>query len=125
MRKYNILIVDDEEIVVEGIKKGLILFPNYRVQTALSGELAIELCKSTVFDVVILDLVMPEMNGVEACRGIKEVSPSSEVLLLSGYPEELEKYQMEFVVAGGRDVFLRKPLLAEEISDAILLVVEK
>lgn len=119
----KILIVDDEQIVVEGIKKGLD-FRGHIVETVIGGEQAIEKCREMFFDVVIVDLVMPGMNGVETCKGIKKVSPKTEILLLSGFPNEIEKYYIAFIGAGGKDFFLRKPLMANEVADAIEEVIK-
>ena len=124
IKVIKVLIVDDEEIVVQGIKKGLEI-TGFIVKTILGGKHAIELAKKEFFDVVLVDLIMPGMNGVDTCRGIKEVSPKTEVLLLSGFPNEIEKSQLAFVNAGGKDLFLRKPLLADEVADAIATVLSK
>ncbi|MFH0875464.1 MAG: response regulator [archaeon] len=118
MNKTKILIVDDEELVVQGIKKGLDNY-GFIVKTILGGEHAIELLKKEFFDIVLVDLIMPGINGVETCRGIKTNSPKTEVILLSGFPKEIERLQMSFINAGGVDLFLRKPLLADEVKDAI------
>ncbi len=118
MKKIKVLIVDDEEVVVQGIKKGL-EYNNMKVKTILGGKEAINLCSKEFFDVVLVDLVMPGLNGVETCIGIKKVSQKTQVLLLSGFPNELEKHQMNFFNAGGIDLFLRKPLLAGEVAEAI------
>ncbi len=117
-KPIKILIVDDEQIVVEGIKKGL-ESTGWEVHTILGGKEAIELLSKTYFDVVILDLVMPGMNGVQACRGIKKVSPNTEVLLLSGVPAEIERLLVPFLDAGGRDFILRKPLFSGEVALAV------
>jgi YesN/AraC family two-component response regulator len=124
MKNYKILIVDDEEIVVQGIKKGL-MNKNYEVDTVLGGKEAIKLCSKVSYDVVIVDLIMPGLNGVETCKGIKKVSPKTEVLLLSGFPNEIERYHHAFINVGGRDLFLRKPLMAHEIADAIQEIMVK
>jgi len=121
MKKIKVLIVDDEEIVVQGIKKGL-NSSKFDVQTILGGQHAIDLLKKEFFDVVFVDLIMPGLNGVETCAGVKKVSPKTRVLLLSGFPKEIEKYSMAFLEAGGRDLFLRKPLMADEVADAIIAV---
>lgn len=116
--QIKVLIVDDEEIVIQGIKKGL-EHSGFYVKAIIGGKEAINLVKEEFFDVVLVDLVMPGMNGVETCKGIKEISPKTEVLLLSGFPQEIEKLQNSFIEAGGKDVFLRKPLMADEVKDAI------
>jgi YesN/AraC family two-component response regulator len=123
-KEIKVLIVDDEELVVAGIKKGL-ENTGLVVKTILGGEHAIKLLSKEFFDVVIVDLVMPGFNGVDTCKGIKKVSPKTEVMLLSGFPNQIEKHLMNFINAGGKDLFLRKPLLADEIKEAIYKVLEK
>jgi YesN/AraC family two-component response regulator len=119
----KVLIVDDEQIVIQGIKKGL-EFSGFYVNAVIGGEEAIKLVKNEFFDIVLVDLVMPGMNGVDVCRGIKEISPKTEVLLLSGYPHEIENLQQAFIEAGGKDIFLRKPLMADEVKNAINKILE-
>lgn len=117
-KKTRILIVDDEEIVVRGIKKGL-EYSGFDVKTVIGGKGAVELVQEEFFDLVLVDLVMPGLNGVETCKEIKKYSPKTEVLLLSGYPQEIERLHSEFLNAGGKDLFLRKPIMADEVEDAI------
>lgn len=123
LQATKVLIVDDEEIVVQGIKKGL-EYTGFDVRTILGGKHAISLVAKEFFDIVLVDLVMPGMNGVETCKGIKKASPKTEILLISGFPTEIEKFQMAFIDAGGKDLFLRKPILAGEIADAIRSVLK-
>jgi YesN/AraC family two-component response regulator len=120
----KILIVDDEEIVVAGIKKGLD-YSGHIVKTILGGKEAIQLVAKEYFDLVIVDLVMPGLNGVETCRGIKEVSPTTEVMLLSGFPGEIERLLPSFLAAGGIDMFLRKPLYSTEIEETLQKLFDK
>ncbi|MFH2020104.1 MAG: response regulator [archaeon] len=122
-KKIKVLIVDDELIVIKGIKKGL-EHSGFDVKTIIGGEGAINLAQKEFFDVIIVDLVMPGINGVETCKGVKKISPKTEVLLLSGFPQEIEKLQMSFINAGGKDLFLRKPLLADEVKDAIIEILK-
>ena len=82
-------------------------------------NIAIEIAHKQKPDIVITDLIMPGMNGVELCRRIKEVSPATEVVLLSGHPEAVNKYQRDFVSAGGRDTILSKPLSIVEMIGAV------
>mgnify|MGYP001559356718 FL=1 len=118
-KNVSVLVVDDDEVACRGIKKGLEENTGFAAKTALDGASAIKMAETEHFDVVIVDLVMPGMNGVETCRGIKKVSPGTEVVLLSGFPSEVEKLQMSFIEAGGKDLYIRKPLLAGEIAEAI------
>jgi YesN/AraC family two-component response regulator len=119
--QIKVLIVDDEEIVIRGIKKGL-EHSGFYVETIIGGKDAISLIEKKFFDVVVVDLVMPGLNGVDTCKAIKEISPETEVLLLSGYPQEIERLQMAFLKAGGKDLFLRKPLMALEVEEAIKII---
>ncbi len=118
MEKRKILLVDDEELVLVGWRE-VLETAGYQVRTALSGKKAVEMAKEEKPDIVITDLVMAEMNGVDVCREIKKTFPDVDVLLVSGHPDEIRKCQMDFMLAGGRDVFLRKPLLNEELVDTV------
>ncbi len=116
--KHTILIVDDEELILRGWHHTLDS-AGYKVNTALSGKEAIELAKKEKPAVVITDLIMPEMDGVEICRRIKAIYPETEIVLVSGHPEEIKKSHRAFMQAGGRDEFLRKPLFSEELIEAV------
>lgn len=118
MKKLNVLIVDDDEVALAGLKEELSSEP-YAVKTALGGKNALEKARRDRPDVVITDLVMPGINGVEVCRGIKTMYPDTEVVFISGHPTEIERFLLEFVNAGGRDEFLRKPLVEDELSDVL------
>jgi two-component system alkaline phosphatase synthesis response regulator PhoP len=121
--KVKILIVDDEELILIAWKKELET-EGYEVRTALNGEEAIDEAVKEKPDIVITDLIMPGMNGVEVCTKIKEMYPDTEVVFVSGHPAQTEKQIMNFISAGGRDEYLRKPLLDNEIKDVIKGLVE-
>ena len=124
MGKARILLVDDEEIVLVGWKEELKAV-GYDVRTATSGKKAIEIAKEEMPDIVVTDLVMPEMNGVEVCRNLREMYPDLEVLFVSGHPIETEKRLIDFIEAGGRDEFLRKPFLKKELIDVIEKIINE
>jgi YesN/AraC family two-component response regulator len=116
--KARILIVDDEALILLGWESSL-KSAGYDVKTALNGKEAIEIAYEQKPDIIITDLIMPEMNGVELCRKIKTISPETEVVLISGHPEEIYNYQRDFISAGGREAFLRKPLSMDEMIKAV------
>ncbi len=62
---------------------------------------------------------MPEMGGVEFCVKIKGMYPDTEVVFVSGHPAQTEKQIMDFLDAGGRDEYLRKPLLQDELLSVV------
>ncbi|MDD4956862.1 MAG: response regulator [Candidatus Omnitrophica bacterium] len=119
MLKGRILVVDDEEIILMGIK-GELEACGHEVVTVSNGKQALELVSEARFDIAFVDLVMPGLNGVEVCKGIKKEHPDTEVVLISGHPSEIFKYQMDFYKAGGRDEVLRKPfVLGNELSRVV------
>jgi two-component system alkaline phosphatase synthesis response regulator PhoP len=123
MKKPKILLIDDEELVLAGLSEEL-MSAGFHVNTALNGKEAIKMVKEEKPDIIFTDLVMPGMNGVEVCKEIKEINSAIEVVLISGHPEEIEKYQMDFIVAGGRDEYLRKPLFENEVLQVTTKILE-
>ncbi|GHO65442.1 DNA-binding response regulator [Ktedonobacter sp. SOSP1-52] len=85
----TVLIVDDHNMVREGIQAFLSVQPDLRVVgEAASGEEAVRLVQEHVPDVVLMDLLMPGMNGIEATRAIKKVSPKTHVVILTSSHED-------------------------------------
>lgn len=83
----KILIVDDEIDAVDLLVKKF-SSQDYEVETALSGEIAIEKVKEIRPHIMILDIQMPGMNGIEALRQAKKVDPSLGVIMVTGHPDE-------------------------------------
>ena len=81
--KPRVLIVDDEEDFVEAWSERLTI-RDYDVTTCLSGKAALEKVNGYNFDVVILDVAMPGMDGIETLREIKKIKPLTEVIMLTG-----------------------------------------
>ncbi|PKN61764.1 MAG: two-component system response regulator [Deltaproteobacteria bacterium HGW-Deltaproteobacteria-15] len=82
--RTRVLMVDDEKEFVEPLAERLAL-RDYDVTTSLSGEEAIEKIKAARFDVVVLDVSMPGMDGIDTLREIKRLRPILEVILLTGH----------------------------------------
>ena len=118
----TILLVDDEEgtILVENL---MLQELGYSVFTAQSGKQAIELYrKSEVrFDLVALDMIMPEMNGRETFHELKKINPKVKVLLVSGY--SLNK-KIEELMALGCDGFIQKPFDVVQLSQKVREVLD-
>ncbi len=115
MAEEKILVVDDVEIVFSAFKEELEK-EGFEVDTALSGESAIEKAKFSKYDVIFIDMVMPGMDGVGTCKILKEISPESRIVSMTGqiYSGLADK-EVEFVKAGGRVYFLYKPFQSGEI----------
>ena len=87
--RISILIVDDHSVVRQGVRAFLEAQADLSViGEAESGERAIQLAQQYLPDVVLMDLLMPGMNGVEATRQVKRVSPRSQVIVLTSYYED-------------------------------------
>lgn len=82
--KTRVMIVDDEEEFVQTLSERLTI-RDYQVTAVLSGEQAIEELKHYNFDVVILDVLMPGMDGIQTLREIKKLKPLTEVIMLTGH----------------------------------------
>lgn len=108
--KKTLLIVDDQEFVVEAIKT--FFYKKFNVLTAYDGKKAIELYKSNNIDIVLSDIEMPIMNGLELLYEIKKIKPNALVYLMSlrNHPEASEK---------GAAGFLQKPLNMKNLNDLI------
>jgi PAS domain S-box-containing protein len=88
-RPFKILVVDDEEAVLEIIKKALSIERNYEVETAHDGNEALIKIGAYHPDLLLLDIFMPKMDGVEVCRAIKKHAEFKDmkVIIFTGYPE--------------------------------------
>ena len=85
----SILIVDDHSVVRQGVRAFLEAQPDLSIAgEAESGEQAVQLAQELVPDVVLMDLLLPGIDGVEATRQLKRVSPRSQVIVLTSYYED-------------------------------------
>ena len=84
MKKFHILLVDDDPFILSGIGKDL-AGEGYMVTTADSGERAIGLMEETTFDLVITDLVMYRVDGIQVLKAAKAKNPETMVMILTGY----------------------------------------
>ena len=100
----KILVVDDEQLLVKGIKFNL-ENEGYEVEAAYDGAAAVELARNTRYDLIILDVMMPEISGLEACQRIREFS-NVPIIMLTAKSEDADKL-MGF--ESGADDYLTKP----------------
>jgi len=119
----NILICDDERSICEMLDITL-RREGYKVETVNSGEAGLKKLDSALFDVVITDIRMPNVNGIEVLRHAHKVSPDSAVILITA----VDDYEaaVEAVKAGGAADYIRKsPGMVDEIKLAICRVLER
>ena len=110
----KILVVDDERLLVKGIKFNL-ENEGYQVECAYDGTAAVELARTGGFDLIILDLMMPEIDGLEACMRIREFSHVP-IIMLTARSEDTDK------IIGfecGADDYITKPFNILELKARI------
>ena len=107
----KILVVDDEKLLVKGMKFNL-ENEGYQVECAYDGAAAVELARNGQFDLIILDVMMPEVDGLEACMRIREFS-NVPIIMLTAKSEDSDKL-MGFEC--GADDYLTKPFNILELK---------
>lgn len=118
----NILLIDDHKIFREGVKRVVEMVDNFRViGEGANGEEAIELVEKLKPDVVLLDINMPDMNGVEATEEILRVSPQSKLIILSIHDEEAYVYK---ALQQGASGYLLKEMDVDSLIEALKVVSE-
>jgi DNA-binding response OmpR family regulator len=117
---YRILIVDDEEKIREVIKE-YGEFEGYSVTEASDGMEAVNICKSEDFDIIIMDIMMPRLDGYSAVKEIKK-NKDIPVLMLSARGEEYDKL---FGFEIGIDDYVVKPFSPKEIMARIKVIINR
>ena len=119
----TVLLVDDEEVILK-TGQDLLEAIGYRVLTAMDGKEAVEVYRKNrdEIDIVVLDMVMPNMGGGEAYDKMREINPNVKVLLSSGYSIESKAKE---ILARGCDAFIQKPFGMIEVSAKIREVLGK
>jgi DNA-binding NarL/FixJ family response regulator len=120
MEKIRIIIADDHQLFRNGLRILLDAFPEFVVTgEASNGEEFLKILSNNQADVALMDISMPEMNGIEATRKGLKISPGISILALSMYGEEEYYYKM---VDAGAKGFLLKDSDINEVKEAILTV---
>ena len=119
--KKRIMIVDDEEEFAASLAERLTI-RDYDVMTSSSGENALEKLKGQILDVIILDVLMPGMGGVETLREIKKLYPLTEVIMLTGNASV--ESAIEGMKLGALD-YLMKPCETDDLVAKISMAIQK
>jgi NarL family two-component system response regulator LiaR len=118
----TILLVDDHEVVRKGVRAYLDTLPEFSVVgEAASGEEAIALVTEQVPDVVLMDLIMPGMDGVETTRQLKAISPRTQVVVLTSYHEDAHIFP---ALRAGAISYILKDMKMDKLVEALHRAVE-
>ena len=117
---YKLLVVDDEPKIREVIRE-YAEFNGYEVTEAEDGMSAVGLCKLNKYDLVILDIMMPKLDGFTACKEIKKISDVP-IIMLSARGEEYDKL---FGFELGIDDYIVKPFSPKELMARVNVVLER
>ncbi len=113
MKNKKILIVDDDLTVLEVLS--LMLKDDYEVITATNGKEAIDKYRKFRPDIVLMDVVMPEMDGIQAAKEILKIDPKAKIIAISAYAKHRGKDMLE---AGAIDI-LDKPFTRTKLIEII------
>lgn len=116
----KVLVVDDEKMIVKGIKFSLI--QDYSVvDCAYDGEEALDMAKNNDYDIILLDIMLPKMNGLEVCQQIREFS-NVPIIMLTAKGDDMDKIMgLEY----GADDYITKPFNILEVKARIKAIMRR
>lgn len=116
MRGYETILLAEDDLFVRDATVAILEYGGYRVITAENGQEAVRLFHDNKVDMLLLDVIMPVMNGVEAYRAIKKITPDIRVLFTSGYTSEV----LDQELIETKDVrLLHKPVLPDTLLKTV------
>lgn len=122
MNEVSILIVDDDDAVCEALSDVVELRGGYSTDTAGTAREALDKAREQFFNVALLDLTLPDMEGMELLRRLKELHQATEVIILTGHTSV---EMAEEAVREGAFAYLDKPSSPDELMGAIEGALEK
>ncbi|MCH4886698.1 response regulator transcription factor [Acidaminobacter sp. JC074] len=116
----KLLVVDDEPVLLKGLKYSLEQ-ENYEIDTAVDGEEAYDKAINETYDLIILDLMLPKMNGLEVCKKIREKSMVPIIILTAKGEDSSKVLGLEY----GADDYLTKPFNVLELKARIKAILRR
>ncbi len=113
--KKSILLVDDEELYLEALAT-LLIREGYGISTVCSGKEALQSVQKKQYDLVITDMIMPDITGIDVLKKVKSIYPETKVIIITGYGEQ-ESY-LESMTLGAYE-YLNKPINMPELKKII------
>ncbi|NNG17387.1 MAG: sigma-54-dependent Fis family transcriptional regulator, partial [Gemmatimonadales bacterium] len=117
----RVLAVDDEAVVCESIRR-VLTEEGYSVATTRSPREGLDLVRKETFDLLLLDIKMPEMDGIDFLRQVRSVSPETEVIMVTGYATI--QTAVEAIKLGATD-YLQKPVSPDQLMVAVARALER
>jgi NarL family two-component system response regulator LiaR len=115
--RTSILIADDHEVVRNGIRAYLETITDFHVVgEASSGEEALSMVSELIPDIVLLDLIMPGMDGIETTRRVRQISPRTQVVVLTSYHEDVHIFP---ALKAGAISYILKDMKMEKLVDVL------
>jgi two-component system, NtrC family, response regulator AtoC len=121
-KKYNLLVVDDEVALRQLLESELSDADEFAVDIAADGGEAINRIQAKVYDVILLDIRMPRVTGIDVLKFVQDYSPTTQVIILTNYADI--KTAIETIKLGAYD-FLAKPYDIEEIFNTVHRAIER
>lgn len=118
---YRILVVDDEPLIRESLYE-ILRIEGFRAQMAQSGEEALEIIRNNPVDIIVTDMKLPKMNGLELLHEVKKEHPQTEIIFITGYGTI--ETAVEAMRKGAAD-YITKPINDQEIKIIISKIVER
>lgn len=113
----TVLIVDDHEVVRQGVRAYLDTLPEFSViGEAATGEEALVLVEEHIPDIVLMDLIMPGMDGVETTRRVKAISPRTQVVVLTSYHDDVNIFPS---LKAGAISYILKDMKMDKLVEAL------
>ena len=121
MMNKRVILADDHDMVRQGLSLFLKMFDDLElVGEAHNGAEAVELCGRLHPDIILMDLIMPEMNGIQATQFISEHYPDVRVIALTSFGDNDELVQA--VINAGASICLNKQASVDELADVIYAI---
>ena len=106
-----ILVVDDDLSLLDTINSGLSL-RGYSCKTAKSGTISLELLSTDLFDIMVIDIVLPDIDGFELAAKAKKIKPDMAIIIMTGY---IDEFSYEDAIESGASDFIKKPFSVKEL----------
>jgi two-component system, cell cycle response regulator len=110
-KQGRILIVDDDILLLDTISSGLSL-RGYQCKTAMGGNSALELLNRDAFDIMVIDIVLPDLDGLQLTAKAKKIKPDMAIIIMTGH---IDEFSYEDAIESGASDFIKKPFTPKEL----------